>query len=313
MGDSHHHHQEALPPGQFFGQVRRAGSIAGVTLSEVEHGQARRMPEHGHAAAYYSLLLAGGYREMLGRREFCYDRSAIVYHPAGMCHWDEIGPSGGRIFIVELAPAWHERLDSLDGGRYALGQPVCLRGGPVPAIGLRLYRELLRADDCSPLVVEGLTLEMLGETARGGRRRPSPPPAWLPRVLDCLREELEVNWTLGALARQTGVEPVELSRAFRRHQGETIGQHLRRQRVAFVCERLTAEPDAALAGLAAEAGFADQSHLTRVFHRLAGTTPGDAPTFAAAALLCLLMTVSGSVVPALRAVRMDPMQVVRLE
>ena len=275
MGDSHHQSQEPLLPGQFFGAVRRAGSIAGVTLSEIEHSRARRMPQHGHAAAYYSLLLGGGYREMMGRREFRYDRSAIVYHPAGMCHWDEIGPSGGRIFIVELAPAWHERLEGLDGGRQALAQPVCLRGGPVPALGLRLYRELHQADDCSPLVVEGLMLEMLGETARDGRRRRRPPPpSWLPRVLECLREELEVNWTLAALARETGVEPADLSRGFRLHQGETIGQHLRRQRVAFVCERLTAEPDASLADLAAEAGFADQSHLTRVFHRLAGTTPG---------------------------------------
>ena len=34
---------------------------------------------------------------------------------------------------------------------------------------------------------------------------------------------------------------------------------------------------------------------------LAGVEPGDAPTFAAAAGLCLLMAISGSVVPALRA------------
>jgi len=46
---------------------------------------------------------------------------------------------------------------------------------------------------------------------------------------------------------------------------------------------------------------------------LAGVEPGDAPTFAAAAALCLLMTMSGSAVPALRALRVDPMTVVRTE
>jgi AraC family transcriptional regulator len=66
----------------------------------------------------------------------------------------------------------------------------------------------------------------------------------------------------------------ELSCAFRRHCGETIGAHLRRCRVERVCERLIAEPERSLADLAAEAGFADQSHLTRVFRRLVGTTPG---------------------------------------
>jgi AraC family transcriptional regulator len=273
MGDSHQEPLQPLQPGQFFGAVRRTGNLAGLVLSDVEHCRPRRMPRHGHSAAYFCLLLAGSYREVLGRREFCYDRCGIFYHPAGTDHWDEIGPAGGRIFIVELEQAWLERVRSL-AIRRALEHPVFMHGGLVPALGLRLYRELHRADDCSPLVVEGLMLEMLGETARNARRRQPRPPAWLPRVLDCLREELEVNWTLAALARETGVEPAELSRTFRRHQGETLGEHLRRQRVAFVCERLTAAPEASLADLAAAAGFADQSHLTRTFRRLTGTTPG---------------------------------------
>lgn len=46
---------------------------------------------------------------------------------------------------------------------------------------------------------------------------------------------------------------------------------------------------------------------------LVGIDPGDAPTFAAAAGLCVLMTISGSLLPALRAVRVDPMTVVRSE
>jgi predicted permease len=46
---------------------------------------------------------------------------------------------------------------------------------------------------------------------------------------------------------------------------------------------------------------------------LAGVEPGDAPTFATAAGLCLLMATSGSIVPALRALRVDPITVVRAE
>jgi putative ABC transport system permease protein len=39
---------------------------------------------------------------------------------------------------------------------------------------------------------------------------------------------------------------------------------------------------------------------------LFGVEPGDAATFAAAAVLCVLMTVAGSLVPVLRAVRVAP-------
>ena len=46
---------------------------------------------------------------------------------------------------------------------------------------------------------------------------------------------------------------------------------------------------------------------------LAGVKPGDAVTFASAIGLCLLMTVLGSLLPALRAVRIDPITAIRSE
>jgi ABC-type lipoprotein release transport system permease subunit len=46
---------------------------------------------------------------------------------------------------------------------------------------------------------------------------------------------------------------------------------------------------------------------------LAGVKPGDALTFASAIGLCVLMTVLGSLVPALRAVRIDPISAIRSE
>ncbi len=46
---------------------------------------------------------------------------------------------------------------------------------------------------------------------------------------------------------------------------------------------------------------------------LAGVDPGDLPTFSSAAGLCLIMTLVGSFLPALRAVRIDPMKAIRTE
>jgi putative ABC transport system permease protein len=60
------------------------------------------------------------------------------------------------------------------------------------------------------------------------------------------------------------------------------------------------------AGLAYAAGVGLQSLL-------AGVRPGDAATFAAAIALCLLMTLAGSLIPAMRAVRVDPAMAVRPE
>jgi ABC-type antimicrobial peptide transport system permease subunit len=46
---------------------------------------------------------------------------------------------------------------------------------------------------------------------------------------------------------------------------------------------------------------------------LFGVTPGDPATFAAAVGVTLLMTFAGSLVPALRALRVNPMSVLRAE
>jgi predicted permease len=46
---------------------------------------------------------------------------------------------------------------------------------------------------------------------------------------------------------------------------------------------------------------------------LAGTPPGDLTTFLIAAILCLLMTLAGSLAPAIRALRVDPITALRAE
>jgi putative ABC transport system permease protein len=46
---------------------------------------------------------------------------------------------------------------------------------------------------------------------------------------------------------------------------------------------------------------------------LVGVTPGDPATFLIAAALCLLMTAAGSLVPSLRAIRVDPITALRAE
>jgi ABC-type antimicrobial peptide transport system permease subunit len=46
---------------------------------------------------------------------------------------------------------------------------------------------------------------------------------------------------------------------------------------------------------------------------LAGLTVSDLPTYAAAITLCLAMTLAGSLLPALRALRVDPAAAIRVE
>jgi AraC-like DNA-binding protein len=77
---------------------------------------------------------------------------------------------------------------------------------------------------------------------------------------------------LPQLARSLAVSPHHLSRLFRAVTGHTISRHRMRLRARAALERL-AGGEQNLARLAADLGFADQSHLCRVVRSETGSTP----------------------------------------
>jgi transcriptional regulator GlxA family with amidase domain len=79
------------------------------------------------------------------------------------------------------------------------------------------------------------------------------------------------------LARHLEVSPFTLSRAFRRHTGQSLTRYRNRIRVSKALHRLE-EGERDLAGLAAELGFADQAHLTRTMTAHTGHPPGHLRT-----------------------------------
>jgi hypothetical protein len=75
-----------------------------------------------------------------------------------------------RCFTVQLGPGW---LASAAQERLRLGAPREEPGGRLAWMARQLYEEFTLGEDASPLVIEGLTLAMLGEVAtirlsRGG-------------------------------------------------------------------------------------------------------------------------------------------------
>ena len=95
-------------------------------------------------------------------------------------------------------------------------------------------------------------------------------------IADGARELLAASpeQSLPALARILAVSPHHLSRIFRAATGHTISRHRMRLRARNALERIGGgEQD--LARLAADVGFADQSHLCRVVGQETGLTPSS--------------------------------------
>jgi transcriptional regulator GlxA family with amidase domain len=71
----------------------------------------------------------------------------------------------------------------------------------------------------TPLDVESGVLELLGDAAQARDIVEPATPAWLPRVLESLRENARVR--VADLAREADVHPVHFTRTFRRRVGTT--------------------------------------------------------------------------------------------
>jgi AraC-like DNA-binding protein len=94
------------------------------------------------------------------------------------------------------------------------------------------------------------------------------------RLVDDAREMLaaDPDRSLPQLAEALAVSPHHLSRIFRSATGHTISRHRMRLRARAALEHLS-DGMGHLARLAADLGFADQSHLSRVIRAETGQVP----------------------------------------
>lgn len=93
------------------------------------------------------------------------------------------------------------------------------------------------------------------------------------RVHDRIRDEFRSDLTVAALARGVNVHPVYLARAFRERYGMAPSELVRALRLEWAAAELAAGRRA-IGEIALEAGFHDQSHLTRAFKAAKGQPPG---------------------------------------
>jgi AraC-like DNA-binding protein len=102
------------------------------------------------------------------------------------------------------------------------------------------------------------------------------PPAWLAELEGVLRHGRRLHTRrIADLARQTGVSREHLARTYRAYFGTSITEAIKARRLHSAWDALTTTTTT-LAEIAAESGFADQSHLTRHFTDWIGVTPAAA-------------------------------------
>ena len=227
--------------------------LGGWLLSVTRYERGSSIHLHEHDASYATVVVRGGYEEVSSARSLHCVAGSIVVHPAGERHANRFA-----------------------GPTTCLNVPCCrfVQSTVIPApvaasIASKLRREFLEPDDVSPQIIEALMLELDALSRR--ERVEERAPAWLTVVRQRIASRFAEPLSVSVLAIEAGVHPTHLARTFREHYAMTVGEMVRERRVAHARKQLAA--GRSLSEIASETGFADQSHFTRVFRQVTGTTP----------------------------------------
>ena len=223
------------------------------------------LPRHSHPQPTIAVILRGGFSGRYGTTDRDCSPMTLLVEPAGAPHTNHFGALPTAVLTLSLGPAAPPSLDAV--GR----QPRFTRDAYSAGLASQADTELRRPDELTPLAVEGLTLELMTRLARTPVERGV--PGWLNDARNLLHERYAESLRMGDVASAVGVEPDRLARAFRRVYREPLATYVRRLRVRAAAGLLLSEQERTIAAIAAEVGFADQSHLTRCFVRSIGTTP----------------------------------------
>ncbi len=160
-------------------------------------------------------------------------------------------------------------------------KPVGIDDATVCNLGRAMLPALSYSDQVNQLFIDHVLLALGVHVAQtyGGMRPLSRPvrgglaPSQVRRAKEILSAHLDGSVPLTELAQQCRLSVSHFARAFRRTTGVAPHKWLMERRVEVAKEKLR-DGRLSLSDVALACGFADQSHLTRVFTQLAGISPG---------------------------------------
>lgn len=244
----------------------------GLVVAVSRYAPGERHGVHTDTNSRISFVIGGGYREEGQPGAIHMLPGHVLLKSRRAKHEDEFGPDGAAIAAIEFtdddpfdqSPSpdlWRQRADS-----FALRHATA-------------FLESGLAGDRRAARTAGL--DLVAASGEASSRR-SKAPTWLSRLREELEEHSLASVDVAACARNAGAHPAHASRLFRNCYGMSITQHAQAQSVRRAMAPLAS--GASLGQVALAAGFYDQSHMTRVFRRVTGHTPGACRAMFAAAM-----------------------------
>jgi AraC-like DNA-binding protein len=262
---------------------------------------ARAFPRHTHDQYGIGVIDAGGHASWSGRGQVeAAPGHFISVNPGEVHDGRAIGgrPRSWRILYLEPATLAELRVDVLDGAAHSFtfAAPVFAdrnlhrlfdaafhyKAGPLQRILRPRHLRIPAQQQGDTMPCETAVLRLIASLAAHSTARPrrnEGPTACIRRARERIDADPASPLTLIELAKEAGLSRYQLIRAFARELGLTPHAYILQRRIALAQRLIRAGCD--LAEAATEAGFCDQSHLTRWFVRQFGVTPRRFATRAA--------------------------------
>lgn len=258
-------------------RIHRVSVLGGIDLVSARF-LTRRSSPHSHRELEIGVVTSGTRAVNWRGRFFTATKGSVLVFAAGEVHaGSPAGPNGSE-YVAFLIP--RDRLAGLDwfvpDEFHAIDSPVI--DDPVIARKLvDMHAAFVNSDAGSASVLEGQLLTTV-ETLHRSHRRASADAARservaVARVRDYLEQHFAARVRLDDLATISGLSVFHLIRVFRAETGLSPYAYLGQVRVHKASAML--REGVPVSTVAAATGFADQSHLTRLFKRLVGVPPGE--------------------------------------
>lgn len=254
-----------------------AAPWAGFHLVSTE--SARHFGRHWHTTYGLGLLEAGAHQSASGRGPVeAFAGDLVTTNPGEVHDGRPLGVDSRRWHTLYAEPAALQALLGRTDDLGEISRPV-IQDAAVARVLLQALRRLrtwphLQADAAARLACEESLVHAFGLafTRHGTQPQEAPAQPALTQVHARLCDAPLQVPSLGELAQLAGLSKFQLLRRFRAAYGMTPFAWLQHQRAERARAWIARGMD--LSRAAAAAGFADQSHMTRVFLRQFGFTPG---------------------------------------
>lgn len=246
------------PRGHFQHKEAQAGSFA---IDLLETRSEARVPFHVHPEVNVAVLLRGSVTDNTEKKT-THARPGVVIVARPETPHETLYHEGGCVFLRLMLSVELERFFELEPEAHD-GNARCHEIAHSIAANV---------DSADPLTLECAGLELIGAITNGPDWSPRSRPRYLREIVADLRANRIRGPGISAIAKDAHVSPTRLARAFRRSYGISLARFLRVLQLQRA-SALLADPTIAISAVAAEAGFTDQSHMTRTFVSTYGMTP----------------------------------------